>query len=1132
MARIPLQIAERSLDTGGVVNYPQGGGPIGEAVSGFGRALEGVADRYAAMKLREDVFDTQIIEQETENELDRADMEAAANAAPDGTGLHDTMYGQLDPETGAPRKPGAFDNIYDQAAQRVPASQRQRFLEQKEAKRGRRSVRMAGVQLTRRREYETFQLEQKKQDLLNEIMQTDPDDKEAYASIVKRFEGMAISSSKDAHDKEVDIAKMKEDAAIALFEATRKRDPAKAKALIGMSDPGDPGSVRLNFTGSATANAQQYGSGVGEAGVSPRTIGAVKGAFAALGISDVTITSGSRNRTHNSAAGGNPNSRHMEGDAVDIDVSNYSVEERREIIRSLSANGIQGIGVGDNIIHADTGRRRAWGYKGSAGGAPVPAAYKDVIDEHLSGRANAGPVSGPGAISSFVGKVIGVESGGNATAKNPRSTATGAAQFIEGTWLRMMKAHRPDIYNSRSTAEVLAMRNDPTLSREMATALAQENAEYLSNRRVPVTEGTLYLAHFAGADGAVQLLTADPTASVESVLGSAKVNANPFLRGMTAAGAVSWAAGKMGGARSVAPGRYGPEPFRRQEIDPRFEALTFEQRIALANRADASIRDQMALLKGSLETIITNAPVAIQNTGRYDGAMPTQEHFIGAYGAEEGPQRWNAFNTAVETAQQVHSMQTMPNAEMAALIEQARPTSTGDNAALENARYEALTSAASAVAKARADDGAAYVERAFPSVAARWAEARQPNASPLAFQQAVAATVAAQRQLGIAEADILPITKGAAEGAVTAWKNEGSPQDVRAGQAVSLMMATNDPGQRKAIFEQLVEAGMPDMAQGAFLALERGDRGAYNRLLQAAMVDVSKLPGATGKKPGEIDDMIQQEILGDGKVGDVVYGMGVGSDNGERAERDGKLISNAVNLELRRNGGDLKKAVRSVAQDMFGKVQVVTGNRRVNIKALIPEGEDASAFLEAAETMMPAVTKQLEELMAIPDGVAPADGGLAVYSRALPGYGEMVREAGELRQSEDGSGYIFWDPFAQGAIPGLDGKAMIFRPTRVTAADTPTAEERSTTQPSPEPTAVGLGGMPAGAALRDPLAPAPSFAASAPVEQPTLPGDIPAASQSLIDDMEASGRNLGGGAAAGKRDRLTPSGSIPMPGNR
>jgi hypothetical protein len=204
----------------------------------------------------------------------------------------------------------------------------------------------------------------------------------------------------------------------------------------------------------------------------------------------------------------------------------------------------------------------------------------------------------------------------------------------------------------------------------------------------------------------------------------------------------------------------------------------------------------------------------------------------------------------------------------------------------------------------------------------------------------------------------------------------------------------------------------------------------------------------------------------------------------------------------------------------------------VNIKALIPEGEDASAFLEVAETMMPAVTKQLEELMAIPDGVAPADGGLAVYSRALPGYGEMVREAGELRQSEDGSGYIFWDPFAQGAIPGLDGKAMIFRPTRVTAADTPTAEERSTTQPSPEPTAVGLGGMPAGAALRDPLAPAPSFAASAPVEQPTLPGDIPAASQSLIDDMEASGRNLGGGAAAGKRDRLTPSGSIPMPGNR
>src|SRR5690606_25462852 len=75
--------------------------------------------------------------------------------------------------------------------------------------------------------------------------------------------------------------------------------------------------------------------------------------------------------------------------AMDIDVTGYSRAERVNIIRALSANGITGLGIGSNIIHADLGGRRAWGYKTAAGGGEVPAWAKEAIDEHLANTATA-----------------------------------------------------------------------------------------------------------------------------------------------------------------------------------------------------------------------------------------------------------------------------------------------------------------------------------------------------------------------------------------------------------------------------------------------------------------------------------------------------------------------------------------------------------------------------------------------------------------------------------------------------------------------------------------------------------------------------------------------------------------------
>ena len=146
----------------------------------------------------------------------------------------------------------------------------------------------------------------------------------------------------------------------------------------------------------------------------------------------------------------------------------------------------------------------------------------------------------------LVDSIISAESGGNAAARNPNSSASGLGQFLDATWVSMLAKHRPDIQGSRD--ELLALKNDPTLSRAMTEAYAADNGKILTGAGFEASPGNTYLAHFAGPQGAVKVLSADPNAPVSSILGEAAVKANPFLQGMTAADLQAWAARKMGGA--------------------------------------------------------------------------------------------------------------------------------------------------------------------------------------------------------------------------------------------------------------------------------------------------------------------------------------------------------------------------------------------------------------------------------------------------------------------------------------------------------------------------------------------------------------------------------------------------------
>lgn len=152
----------------------------------------------------------------------------------------------------------------------------------------------------------------------------------------------------------------------------------------------------------------------------------------------------------------------------------------------------------------------------------------------------------------LIDSIIGAESGGNPNARNPNSSAMGAGQFINSTWLDMVGRYRPDLVQGKSPQEILAMRSDPQLSRDMTEAYAAQNGRTLTQAGHEATPGNTYLAHFAGPKGAVSVLSADPNTPVSDILTPEAVKANPFLARMTAGDLRAWADKKMGGSAPVA----------------------------------------------------------------------------------------------------------------------------------------------------------------------------------------------------------------------------------------------------------------------------------------------------------------------------------------------------------------------------------------------------------------------------------------------------------------------------------------------------------------------------------------------------------------------------------------------------
>lgn len=162
----------------------------------------------------------------------------------------------------------------------------------------------------------------------------------------------------------------------------------------------------------------------------------------------------------------------------------------------------------------------------------------------------------------MVERIIVAESNGDPNARNKRSSATGAAQFLDDTWLEAVRRHRRDLIQGRSDKEALDLRRDPELAREITARVVEEYAAMLNKRGLPITPGSLYLAYFAGPAGAVALLSSPENADAASHMAAADargrttreklVNANPFLKVLTVGDIKRWADRKMTAVNSPA----------------------------------------------------------------------------------------------------------------------------------------------------------------------------------------------------------------------------------------------------------------------------------------------------------------------------------------------------------------------------------------------------------------------------------------------------------------------------------------------------------------------------------------------------------------------------------------------------
>jgi hypothetical protein len=147
------------------------------------------------------------------------------------------------------------------------------------------------------------------------------------------------------------------------------------------------------------------------------------------------------------------------------------------------------------------------------------------------------------------GDYMGYMASREGTGKNPRSSAQGPGQFVDSTFVDTYRKVFPQRAQSMSRDQILAQRGTMVdgvpVEAPMLEAFTAGNQQRLKDAGFAPTKGNTYLAHFLGADGALDVLGASPDTPVSELLSPKAIKANPevFAKAKTAGDLIKWAGG-------------------------------------------------------------------------------------------------------------------------------------------------------------------------------------------------------------------------------------------------------------------------------------------------------------------------------------------------------------------------------------------------------------------------------------------------------------------------------------------------------------------------------------------------------------------------------------------------------------
>lgn len=127
--------------------------------------------------------------------------------------------------------------------------------------------------------------------------------------------------------------------------------------------PGGSKTGRLSTEKDASSEVHNHGADLGNLSDSAKRM--LTGLVNAGVVENVDVKSGYRDADRNRAAKGAKYSTHLDGDAIDIDISGYNDEQKKSVLEAAIAHGARGIGIypGGRSLHIDTrDTPTTWGY--------------------------------------------------------------------------------------------------------------------------------------------------------------------------------------------------------------------------------------------------------------------------------------------------------------------------------------------------------------------------------------------------------------------------------------------------------------------------------------------------------------------------------------------------------------------------------------------------------------------------------------------------------------------------------------------------------------------------------------------------------------------------------------------------